>query len=94
MYPYFINKLNVISDVAPNLAFFGTKFCTFHAQKLKTEIANPKTISQQNRQLHTNCAQGPFWQTTCNKKRESNHSFLLRAPAAYLSGWFFLALIT
>jgi hypothetical protein len=32
----------MIPDVAPNLAFFGTKFCTFHAEKLKTEIAKPK----------------------------------------------------
>ena len=62
--------------------------------EIKTEIAKPKKIPQQNKQLHTNCAQDPFWQTTCNKKRESNNSFLLRAPAAYLSGWFFLALIT
>jgi hypothetical protein len=84
----------MISNIAPNLAFFGTKFCTFHADKLKAEEAKPKAISQQNKQLHANCAQGPFWQTTCNKIQESNYSFLLRAPAAYLSGWFFLALIT
>ena len=32
----------MISNMAPNRAFFGTKFCTFHAEKLKTEIAKLK----------------------------------------------------
>jgi len=67
----------MISGMTPTLAFFGTKFCTFHVEKLKAEKAKPKTICRQNKWLHTNCAQDPFWQTTCSKKWESNHSFLL-----------------